>query len=313
MTMFDRIAVLGAGTIGMSWAALFAASGREVVVYDPAPDTEARCRRLVAASADALSALGQPQAGDDSRMRFTTDPAEAVDGAGFVQESVPERVEVKHALYARIADRLAPQAIIGSSTSGLTLGQLQAGCAVPGRLIIAHPFNPPHLIPLVELMGNDLTDADVIDTADAFYTGLGKVCVRLHKEVPGHIANRLQAAIWREAIHLAAEGVASVEDIDKAVAYGPGLRWAAMGPVSLFHLGGGPGGIRAFCDHLGGAFQSWWQDLGTPMMTPEVVDMLAEGVAAGGDARPIDELAAERDRLILAYLLARGSRTTPSS
>ena len=179
--MFDRIAVLGAGTIGMSWAALFAASGREVVVYDPAPDTEARCRRLVAASTEALSALGQPQAGDDSRMRFTTDPAEAVDGAGFVQESVPERVEVKHALYARIADRLAPQAIIGSSTSGLTLGQLQAGCAAPGRLIIAHPFNPPHLMPLVECGGGRQTAEWAVDRAmDLYKHGCAKRPVRLH-------------------------------------------------------------------------------------------------------------------------------------
>ncbi|MDK3017304.1 3-hydroxyacyl-CoA dehydrogenase NAD-binding domain-containing protein [Pseudodonghicola flavimaris] len=299
---FPDTAILGAGTIGMSWAALFAATGRRVAVYDPAPDAEAKVLHFVETAAQTLSALGWAQAGDTSGLRFTRDPADAVTGAGFVQESVPERLEIKHDLYRAIEPALAADAIIGSSTSGLKLSLMQDGFADPGRLVLAHPFNPPHLIPLVELMGNGRTAAGVLDRAQGFYESIGKVCVRLNKEVPGHIANRLQAAIWREAINLAVEGVASVGDIDKAVTYGPGLRWAAMGPSCLFHLGGGAGGIRHFCDHIGPAMQSWWDDLGHPELTPEVVDTLAAGIAAETDGQSMEALAARRDALVLGYI-----------
>ncbi|WBU57399.1 3-hydroxyacyl-CoA dehydrogenase family protein [Paracoccus sediminicola] len=299
-----HIAIIGAGTIGLSWAALFAATGRQVTVYDPAQDTGARLKDVVKAAAPALTALGWDHAGVQTRLRVVDDPAQAVRGADFVQESVPERLELKHEIYARIEPELTPDAIIGSSTSGLRLSELQQGFAEPGRLILAHPFNPPHLIPLVELMGNDRTEDNVLDTAAQFYESLGKVCVRLHKEVPGHIANRLQAAVWREAIHLAAEGVASVADIDKAVASGPGLRWACLGPTTLFHLGGGAGGIGGFCDHLGPHFEAWWDDLGQPRLTPETVARLKEGMAEITADQDAETLAARRDRLILNHLLA---------
>ena len=299
-----KITILGAGTIGMSWAALFAATGREVAVYDPSPDTKYRVTTLVRNSAETLAALGWDHADDVSRMQFTDDPVDAVKDADFIQESVPERLEIKHDLYGKIEPHLKESVIIGSSTSGLKLSEMQAGFSNPGRFVLAHPFNPPHLIPLVELMDNEMTDEGVLTEATDFYESIGKICVRLNKEVPGHIANRLQAAIWRETVHLATEGVASVEDIDKAVTYGPGLRWAALGPNTLLHLGGGAGGIRAFCDHLGGPFQSWWNDLGDPRLTPEVVDTLEKGVqAAVGDASMTD-LAKRRDDLVLQYLLA---------
>ncbi len=306
---FENTAVLGAGTIGMSWAALFAASGRAVTVFDPAPDTETRVKTYLSQAAPALTKLGYSSAGDLSRLRFTSDAVKAVQSADFIQENIPERLELKHALYRQIEPALLPEAIIGSSTSGLPLSQLQVGFDDPGQFLLAHPFNPPHLIPLVELMGNDKTNESVIEHARSFYESLGKQCVELHKEVPGHIANRLQAAIWREAIHLAMEGVASVEDIDKAVAYGPGLRWAAMGPNTLLHLGGGAGGIRAFCDHLGAPFQSWWDDLGQPRLTAEVVDQLEQGVADALDGLTQEELALKRDRLIVEYLLAARTQT----
>ena len=304
---FEKVAVLGAGTIGMSWAALFAASGREVAVYDPAEGVEQRVRAMVASTADTLRELGWDKAGDTSRISFFTDPAEAVAGADFIQENVPERLEIKHDTYARIEPALAPGAIIGSSTSGLRLSEMQKGFADPSRFVLTHPFNPPHLIPLVELMGNEATAEGVLAETQAFYESLGKVCVFLNKEVPGHIANRLQVAIWREAINLAVEGVASVGDIDKAVAYGPGLRWAAMGPTTLFHLGGGAGGIRGFCDHLAGPVQSWWNDLGRPDLTPEVIDTLAKGVDEAVHGETLDQLAAERDKLILGYLKTRAA------
>ncbi|WP_417675508.1 3-hydroxyacyl-CoA dehydrogenase NAD-binding domain-containing protein [Pseudodonghicola sp.] len=300
--IFPNTAILGAGTIGMSWAALFAATGRKVAIYDPAPTAEAHVKHFFETSAETLRKLEWEQAGDTSGLRFTTDPAEAVAGADFIQESVPERIAIKHDLYRAIEPALAKGAIIGTSTSGLKLSELQEGFENPGRLVLAHPFNPPHLIPLVEMLANDKTDADVLDAAQGFYESLGKVCVRLHKEVPGHIANRLQAAIWREAINLAVEGVASVGDIDKAVTYGPGLRWAAMGPTCLFHLGGGEGGIRAFCDHLGPALKTWWDDLGHPDLTPAVVDTLEAGIREETHGQSLEELAARRDDLVLSYI-----------
>lgn len=299
-----KIAVLGAGTIGMSWAALFAATGREVTVFDPSPDTKYRVTSFVRNSAEALAALGWDAVDDVTKMRFTDDAAEAVSGADFIQESVPERLEIKHDLYAKIEPHLNENTIIGSSTSGLKLSEMQIGFLNPGRFILAHPFNPPHLIPLVELMENEKTDEGVLVQAKEFYESIGKVCVQLNKEIPGHIANRLQAAIWRETVHLAMEGVASVEDIDKAVAYGPGLRWAALGPNTLLHLGGGSGGIRAFCDHLGGPFQSWWDDLGDPRLTSDVVDKLEEGVLEAVGDVSMTVLAKRRDDLVLQYLLA---------
>lgn len=305
--LFTKTAVLGAGTIGASWAALFAATGREVTVYDPAPDAEARVARMVEAAAGPLAELGWDSAGDLSRIRYTADPADAVVGAAFIQESVPERLDIKHDLYARIEPVLEPGAIVGSSTSGLMLGQMQDGFANPGRLVLAHPFNPPHLIPLVELMGNDRTDPDVLDSAQKFYEDLGKVCIRLNKEVPGHVANRLQAALWREAIHLAAEGVASVGDIDRALAHGPGLRWAIMGPSLLFHLAGGDKGMRGLAHHLGPAFETWWADLGSAHLTPEVVEMLVQGVDAEADGRSVADLADQRDRVLLGYLKTRAA------
>lgn len=300
----QNIGILGAGTIGMSWAALFAATGRNVTVYDPSPEVADRVSTFARNASETLAALGWNAAGDLSRLQFTDDPVKAVEQADFIQESVPERLEIKHALYAQIEPHLKNNAIIGSSTSGLKLSEMQAGFSNPGRFVLAHPFNPPHLIPLVELMDNERTDADVLASATEFYQSIGKVCVRLTKEIPGHIANRLQAAIWRETIHLAMEGVASVEDIEKAMVFGPGLRWAALGPNTLFHLGGGPGGIRAFCDHLGGPFQTWWNDLGNPSLTPEVVDTLEIGVQDAVAEISMTDLAKKRDDLILHYVLA---------
>ena len=302
--IYPNIAILGTGTIGMSWAALFTATGRNVAVYDPCPETKERVLAQIASATVTLAALGWEHAGEISNLRFTNDPADAVCDADFIQESLPERLDIKLALYAKIEPYLINEAIIGSSTSGLKLSEMQAGFSNPGRFVVAHPFNPPHLIPLVELLGNERTDAGVLQEASNFYESIGKVCVRLNKEVPGHIANRLQAAIWRETIYLAMEGVASVEDIDKAVTFGPGLRWAAMGPYTLLHLGGGEGGIRDFCKHLGSPFQSWWDDLGSPHITPEVVDTLEAGITAAIGERTMSDLAQRRDSLVLQYILA---------
>ena len=303
------VAVLGAGVIGASWTALFLAAGHRVAVHDPVRDAEASVRRCVAAAWPALETLGMTDRGDPDAMTFCADPAEAVGGASFVQESVPERLDVKHALYARIEDAIAPDAVLASSASGLTLSEMQGGWRDPARFVLGHPFNPPHLIPLVEVMGNDRTDADAVTAAERFYADAGKVTIRVNREVPGHVANRLQAALWREAIHLVREGVASVEDVDRAIWAGPGLRWAAMGPTMLFHLGAGEGGLPEFCERYADSFHRWWADLGDPRLDAATAEALVQGVKeeAGGESQ--DTLIRRRDALIVAMLAGtRGMR-----
>ncbi|MFY0312298.1 3-hydroxyacyl-CoA dehydrogenase NAD-binding domain-containing protein [Leisingera sp. D0M16] len=298
MADITHTAVLGAGTIGASWTALFLASGRSVAVYDPAEGAEDTVRAYIDQAWQTMSELGLTARGNPDRVTFRTSAREAVEGAGFIQENVPERLPVKHALFAEIEPGIAPDAIVASSASGLTLGQMQAGWEHPGRFILGHPFNPPHLIPLVEVMGNGLTDPDVVPAAEQFYKDIGKVTIRVNKEVPGHVANRLQAAVWREAIHLVLSGVASVGDVDKAMSAGPGLRWAVMGPTALFSLGAGSGGLAAFCEHFSDTFNGWWADLGSPQLTPEVSQTLAEGLAEATGDMSVEQLAAQRDAKI---------------
>jgi carnitine 3-dehydrogenase len=237
-------------------------------------------------------------------LTVCTDARAAVEGAQFVQESIPERLELKHALYADIEPVLGESTVVGSSTSGLTLSELQEGWSEPDRLVLGHPFNPPHLIPLVEVMGNDRTGSDVVARARAFYESVGKVTIEIRREVPGHVANRLQAALWREAINLVRLGVASVEDVDTAVAAGPGLRWAAMGPTLLFHLGAGEGGIAAFCERYADSFNRWWDDLGHPHLDAATTRLLVDGINSRGPAS-VDDLAAWRDSVIAAMVAVK--------
>lgn len=300
MTEFAQTAVLGAGVIGASWAALFLASGRDVAVYDPSPGAESTVRAYVEKAWPVLQSLGLAKSGKPDAISFHRTAISAVQGAVFIQESVPERLPIKHALYAEIEGHLLPDAVIASSASGLTLSEMQAGWADPSRLVLGHPFNPPHLIPLVEVMGNDQTAAGVVERAERFYEMVGKVTIQVHREVPGHVANRLQAAVWREAIHLVTSGVASVEDVDKAMWAGPGLRWAAMGPTMLFHLGAGEGGLAAFCDRYSDSFNRWWDDLGTPRLTPEIAAKLVEGVQQETAGQSPADLSIKRDAMLAA-------------
>ncbi|XDZ66931.1 3-hydroxyacyl-CoA dehydrogenase NAD-binding domain-containing protein [Alphaproteobacteria bacterium LSUCC0684] len=305
MKDIDRVGIIGSGVIGASWSALFLASGREVVNYDPNPDNENLTKRYIEKAWGHLEELGSITDGaSPSRIRFVGDPAAAVEGCGFIQESVPERLEIKHETYKRIEPALGEDAVLSTSSSGLLLGDMQAGLKDASRLIVGHPFNPPHLIPLVELLGNANTAGGVLDRAAEFYLSCGKVTIRVNKEVPAHVANRLQAALWREAISLVAEGVASVEDVDKAVTAGPGLRWSVMGPHMLFSLGSGGGGMKTFCERYGPSFRSWWDSMGTPDLTPEVIDLLERGIREEEDGRDFDTLSAERDAKLIASMKA---------
>lgn len=293
-----RVAVIGAGTIGASWAACFLSQGIEVSVFDPAPDAADRLNGYVDRIWPLLTRIGLKEGADRDKLAFTHDLEVATRGAGFVQENGPEREELKIRLFAEIDACTPAGTIIASSSSGLTMSTLQATCRHPERCVIGHPFNPPHLIPLVEVVGGRLTSAETIRQACDFYAALDKKPIVLRKEVPGHVANRLQAALWREAVHLVNEGVVSVADVDEAVASGPGLRWALMGPNLVFHLGGGQGGMEHFLAHLAGPFSRWWNDLGRPELTPELCARLAAGVQEEVAGRSVSELEARRDELL---------------
>jgi carnitine 3-dehydrogenase len=307
MSGSERVAALGGGLIGRSWVALFLAAGRDVAVFDPDPAAGGRIRAGVEQAWPVLRRLGlttydAPQ----GELVVCRDARTAVDGAAFVQESVPERIPLKHALYAEVEDALAPDAVLATSASGLTLSELQGGWRDPARFVLGHPFNPPHLIPLVEVMGNARTAPGVVERARAFYESVGKVTIEVRREVPGHVANRLQAALWREAIHLVNEGVASVEDVDTAVSSGPGLRWATLGPTQLFHLGADDG-LAQFCEHYADSFNRWWDDLGTPHLDDATRNRLVDGLS-GVPAH--DELAARRDEMLAAVVAATHPRAT---
>ncbi len=300
----ERVAVLGSGTIGASWTALFLARGMAVNVYDVDPAREDYVRDYVANAWPTLQRINMAEGADPNRLTFYTDLSAAVAEAQFVQESVPERLPIKHEVFGIIEKALPPGAMVASSASGLLLKEMQEGFADPSRFVLAHPFNPPHLIPLVELLGNDRTDPASLAWAKAFFEHCGKVTITVKKEVPGHVANRLQAALWREAIHLVSQGVASLEDVDKAVVSGPGLRWSVMGPHMLFHLGSGGHGIEVFCERYQDSFHRWWDSLGTPQLTPEVIAALSEGIKEAAAGRDFEELSAERDRKLVAALEA---------
>ena len=298
-----RVAVIGTGVIGASWTALFLANGLEVAATDVAPNADTALKDFIDAAWPALERLGLAPGAAKSKVTFVTDLPTAVKNADFVQENGPERIDFKTRLYGQLDGLLPPDVIIASSSSGLTMSAIQEGCPVhPERCVIGHPFNPPHLVPLVEIVGGAKTSEETIERAAAFYTAIGKRPVRLMKEMPGHVANRLQAALAREVYYLVAEGVVSVADVDTALCWGPGLRWGIMGQVLLNHLGGGAGGIEHFFDQFTGPMTAWWKTLGSPELTPEVRQKLIEGVHAEVGSRSIDELAAERDEILLGLL-----------
>lgn len=299
----DTVAVVGTGVIGASWAAHFLAHGLDVVATDPASGAEERLRADVAAHWPVL----QPVEGaSPERLTFTADPAEAVADADFVQESGPEREDVKHALYAALDEAAQPDVVLASSSSGMLPSVIARGCPRhPERVVIGHPFNPPHLIPLVEVVPGEKTSEAAVERALAFYAAVGKKPIRLRQELPGHVANRLQAALWQEAYSLVDRGVATVADIDTAIAHGPGLRWAVLGPFLNQHLSGGPGGIAHVLQHLGPPTEAWWRDLGRVTLTPELTAKLVAGVddeLAGVDPA---ELVARRDAVLTALLAAK--------
>jgi 3-hydroxyacyl-CoA dehydrogenase len=310
-----RIAIIGTGVIGASWTSLFLANGLDVVATDVAPDAEAALKRFVAAAWPALQRLGLASGASQNRLSFTAALTDAVKDADLVQENGPEKIEFKKTLYRQLDELLHPSVIIASSSSGLTMSEIQSACEMhPERCVIGHPFNPPHLVPLVEIVGGAKTSKNTIERAAEFYSSIGQRTVRVNKEMPGHVANRLQAALAREVYYLVAEGVVSAADVDTALCWGPGLRWGIMGNMMLNHLGGGPGGIEHFFQQFSGPMTAWWKTLGSPVLTPEVQKKLIDSVHAEVGSRSVGELEAERDEVLLGLIelrnkVAKSSRT----
>ena len=301
-----RIAIIGTGVIGASWTALFLAKGLQVVATDIAPNAESALRKFVETAWPALERLGLSPGASQSNLKFTAAIADALGEVDLVQENGPERIDFKQKLYGQLDELLAPDVIIASSSSGLTMSEIQKGApAHPERCVIANPFNPPHLIPLVEIVGGAKTSEETIRRAAEFYTSIGQRTVRLNKEMPGHVANRLQAALGREVYYLVSEGVVSAADVDTALCWGPGLRWGVMGNMMLNHLGGGPGGIEHFFQQFTGPMTAWWKTLGAPVLTPEVQKKLIDSVHAEVGPRTIDALEKERDEILLGLIELR--------
>lgn len=301
-TAVTRTAVLGAGTIGASWTAWFLARGMSVEVWDPRPEAADQVRRYIADAWPSMVRIGMVDGASPDAWRFHAAPEAAVAEVEFVQENAPERLEVKRDLYARIDSALPAEAILASSTSGLLMSEMQAGFAAAARFAVGHPFNPPHLIPLVEVVAGKDTAPETVQWCLDFYNHIGKRAIHIRKEAKGHLANRLQAALWREAIAAVVSGLATVEDVDTAISAGPGLRWAVMGPHMTFHLGGGEGGITHLLSQFRQPFTDWWATMESPQLTDAVCRQIIDGVAAEAKGKSIAQLAAERDTVLLPLL-----------
>jgi 3-hydroxyacyl-CoA dehydrogenase len=302
-----RIAVVGTGVIGASWAAQYLARGFEVVATDPAPNAEANLRKYVDNAWPALTRIGLSPGASRDRLSFTTNMQDALSKADFVQENGPERPEFKMKLYADMDEATPVDSIIASSSSGITPTVMQTKCRHPERCLIGHPFNPPHIIPLVEVVGGAKTSPEVIQRAMEFYASIGKKPIRLRKEIPGHVANRLQIALYKEILYLIEQDVLSVADADDAVSWGPGLRWGIMGPNLQFHLAGGAGGIEHFFEGVFTGLMPVMNGLGTPNVTPELQQKVAAGVHAEAGNRTVEQLASRENDVLLGLLSLRKS------
>ena len=297
-----KIAVIGTGVIGASWAACFLAHGHDVHATDPAADAEHRLRERVAQCMPALARMGVINASSPGELLFHSTLESAVQDCEVIQENGPERLDIKRETIERISLAAPAAALIATSSSGIPVSDVQDAARHPERVLVGHPFNPPHLIPLVEVVGGRLTSQEAVDRAMAFYSSLGKKPIHIKREVKGHVANRLQAALWREAIHLVDQGVASVEDVDAALSHGPGLRWALLGAFGNLHLSGGAGGMAHTLEHLGPPIEEWWADLGEVKLNPQLNAKIVAGIQAflaKGDER---RMVAERDDVLIQLL-----------
>jgi 3-hydroxyacyl-CoA dehydrogenase len=301
----QKIAIVGTGVIGASWAAYYLSRGLDVIATDPAPNAEVNLRKYVDEAWTLLSSMGLKPGASRDRLAFTTDMTQALSKADLVQENGPERPDFKMKLFADMDDATPVDSLIASSSSGITPSVMQSKCKHPERIVVGHPFNPPHIIPLVEVVGGAKTSPESIERAMAFYASIGKKPIFLRKELPGHVANRFQAALYREMLYIIEQGILSVEDTDAAVSYGPGLRWGVMGQSLQWHLGGGPGGIKHFMEHLMEPLQGMMKVLGIPNITPELKQTVIDGVMREASGRSVDQLAQEENEVLMGLIKLR--------
>lgn len=299
-----HVTSIGAGPIGAGWAAHFLARGYHVTAYIHHMDEESQFMSVVNTAWPCLVDLGLADGASMDHLTITDDLNMATRDAQFIQESAPERMEIKQALYETLGRITAPEVVIASSTSGLTMTDIQVKSATPERCVVGHPFNPPYLLPLVEVIGGDKTADEALDWVMGFYHHAGKEPIRLKKEIPGFIATRLQEALWREALHMVANGEASPEDIDRALRFGPAPRMAIQGQCMAFHVACGAGGMATNLDQFGPALKLPWTRLKAPELTQELRDAMVDGCNAMAAGRHFEDMAAERDRRIVAVLKA---------
>ena len=299
-----RIASLGAGPIGGGWTAHFLARGYDVTAYLHDASEADAFHAILRTAWRSLTDLGLAPGASLDRLRIVSNLEQALDGAEFVQESAPERLEIKQALYARLGTLLPPEVVIASSTSGLMMTDIQANCPTPERTVIGHPFNPPYLLPLVEIVGGRRTAPEAVDWAGRFYEIAGKAPLLMKKEIPGFVATRLQEALWREALHMVANGEATPEDIDIALMNGPAPRMVSQGQCMAFHVACGAGGMATNLDQFGPALKLPWTRLAAPELTPELRNRMVDGCNAIAGDRHFEDMAAQRDREIVAVLRA---------
>ena len=300
-----RIAIVGTGLIGSGWTAHYLARGFDVVATDPAPNAEGTLRKFVDDAWGLLTRVGLADGASRERLRFEPDMRKALHDADFVQENGPERPDFKIKLFAEMDDATPTDSLIASSSSGITMDVMQSACKHPERCVVGHPFNPPHVVPLVEVVGGAKTSQAALDQAMSFYAAVGKKAILLRKALPGHVANRLQAALYKEVAYLVQQDVLSVEDADIAVCYGPGLRWGVMGPTLQWHLGGGAGGIQHFSEHLMDGLFARMEGLGHPELTPALRQTLVDGALRQAGARSVTELAAWENDVMAGLLKLR--------
>ncbi|MBT3247455.1 MAG: L-carnitine dehydrogenase [Actinobacteria bacterium] len=301
----STVACIGMGVIGCGWAAHFLGQGYGVQAWDPAPGGEQRLQEFLDLAWPAMEQLGLAAGADRSRVTFCATTEEAISGALLVQENAPERLELKQSLLAELDQLCAPEVIIASSTSGYLISDMTEQCRhAPERVVVGHPFNPVYLLPLVEVVAGPQTSSAAMDRAVKIYESTGKTVMRLDKEVEGFVSDRLQEAMWREALHMVANGEATVEQLDLAITAGPGLRWALMGPMLTFHLAGGEGGMAHMLDHFGPSLQSPWTRLVAPELTTELRDAVVEGCLDEAAGRTVADLVEERDRGLVKILQA---------
>jgi carnitine 3-dehydrogenase len=295
-----RLALVGGGVIGSGWAARALAHGLDVLATDPAPGAEGKMRAAVENAWPVLERVGLKAGADLGRLSFVRSVEEAVQEADFIQESAPEREDLKRKLHAQIDAAAKPDVVIASSSSGLLPSRFQADCKHPERVVVGHPFNPVYLLPLVEVLGGEKTSPEAIERAMAFYRSIGMYALKVRTEVPGYIADRLQEALWREALHMVGEGVATTAEIDDSIRFGPGLRWSFFGTCLIFHMAGGDEGMKHMLAQFGPALELPWTKLKAPKLTDDLTRRMVEGTEAQAQGRSVKELERFRDDCLIA-------------